>query len=200
MKNDLKHLKINDFKKNRHKITADEALYLYEQLPAGELMRLADVLRQEAVPGKGVSWQIDRNVNITNACISGCLFCNFHCKPHDERVFTTTIEEYCRKIEELFALGGEQLLLQGGLHPQYGLDFYTSLFRSLKQRYPTLKLHALGPPEVAHIARLEKMTYRDVLLQLRESGLDSFPGAGAEILCERVRTQLSPHKPDSKAW
>lgn len=200
MQNSFNHIKINNIKIHRHEITVEEALYIYEQMPVSELMRLADNLRQETVPGRGVSWQIDRNVNITNACISGCLFCNFHCKPHDDKVYTTTIEEYCSKIDELFTLGGNQLLLQGGLHPHYGLNFYTSLFRSLKQRYPRLKLHALGPPEVAHIARLEKMSYRDVLLQLREAGLDSLPGAGAEILCDRVRTQLSPGKPDSQSW
>jgi cyclic dehypoxanthinyl futalosine synthase len=153
------------------------------------------------VPGKGVSWQIDRNVNITNACISGCVFCNFHCKLHQtERLFTTTIDDYCRKIDELFSLGGDQLLLQGGLHPKYGLDFYTELFRTLKQRYPALKLHALGPPEVAHIARLGNLSYREVLVRLRDAGLDSLPGAGAEILVDRVRTQLSPGKSSAQSW
>jgi len=182
-------------------MTEDEALYLYEHTPVDELMALADASRQRHVPGKRVSWQIDRNVNITNGCISGCLFCNFHCKIYDKaRIFTTTTDEYCRKIDELFALGGNQLLLQGGLHPKYGLRFYTSLFRTLKQRYPALKLHALGPPEVAHIARLEALSYREVLQQLREAGLDSLPGAGAEILVDRVRRQLSPGKPDSAAW
>jgi cyclic dehypoxanthinyl futalosine synthase len=182
-------------------ITEDEALYLYEQVPVNDLMALANASRQQHVPGNRVGWQIDRNVNITNGCISGCLFCNFHCKPHDtEKLFTTTTEEYCQKIEELFALGGNQLLLQGGLHPKYGLDFYTTLFRTLKQRYPSLRLHALGPPEVAHIARLSKLSYREVLLQLREAGLDSLPGAGAEILVDRVRKQLSPGKPDTEAW
>jgi cyclic dehypoxanthinyl futalosine synthase len=182
-------------------ITEDEALFLYEQTPVNELMSLANASRQRHVPGSGVSWQIDRNVNITNACISGCVFCNFHVKPHQTgKLFTTTIAEYDRKIEELFALGGNQLLLQGGLHPKYGLDFYTSLFRTLKQRYPALRLHALGPPEVAHIARLSKLSYREVLVQLRDAGLDSLPGAGAEILVDRVRKQLSPGKPDAQAW
>ncbi len=182
-------------------MTEDEALFLYEQVPVNELMALANIARQQHVPGNGVSWQIDRNVNITNACISGCLFCNFHCKIHErEKIFTTSLEVYSHKIEELFRLGGDQLLLQGGLHPKYGLQFYTELFRELKKRYPTLKLHALGPPEVAHIAQVDKMSYKDVLLALREAGLDSLPGAGAEILVDRVRKQLSPGKPDSQAW
>jgi cyclic dehypoxanthinyl futalosine synthase len=182
-------------------ITEDEALFLYEQAPVNELMALADSLRQHHVPGGVVGWQIDRNVNTTNACISGCLFCNFHCKSSEkEKIYTTSLDDYCRKIDELFELGGNQILLQGGLHPAYGLDFYIRLFETLKHYYPALRLHALGPPEIAHIARLEKMSYRDVLLRLREAGLDSLPGAGAEILVDRVRKQLSPGKPDSQAW
>ena len=128
-------------------LTADEALVLYESGPLDELMSLAWELRQKHVPGRTVTWQIDRNVNITNVCISGCKFCTFHCKPHDrERAYVTTIDQYVRKIDETLALGGDQLLLQGGLHPKLGIDFYENLFRELKRLYPTLKLHALGAP------------------------------------------------------
>ncbi|MDR3227202.1 MAG: CofH family radical SAM protein [Prevotellaceae bacterium] len=182
-------------------LSAEELLQLYKFTPTSELMFVANELRQIHVPGNGVSWQIDRNVNITNVCISGCKFCNFHCKPHEiEKSYTTTINEYCNKIEELIKLNGDQLLLQGGLHPKYGLSFYKNLFEELKKRYPHIKLHALGPPEIAHIARLEKKSYREILESLIDSGLDSLPGAGAEILCNRVRKQLSPAKPDSQAW
>jgi cyclic dehypoxanthinyl futalosine synthase len=182
-------------------LTEEEAVYLYEYAPTDELMALASLIRQKQVPGKSVGWQIDRNVNYTNVCLSGCLFCNFHCKPHEtHKYFTTTIEEYCQKIDALFAIGGNQLLLQGGLHPLYRLDFFVSLFRELKRRYPTLKLHALGPPEVAHIAQLEKMTYRETLERLIDAGLDSLPGAGAEILVDRVRKEVSPTKPDVQSW
>ena len=111
-------------------LTADEALVLYESGPLDELMSLAWELRQKHVPGRTVTWQIDRNVNITNVCISGCKFCNFHCKPYDrERAYVTTIDQYVRKIDETLALGGDQLLLQGGLHPKLGIDFYENLFR-----------------------------------------------------------------------
>ena len=104
-------------------LTADEALVLYESGPLDELMSLAWELRQKHVPGRTVTWQIDRNVNITNVCISGCKFCNFHCKPHDrERAYVTTIDQYVRKIDETLALGGDQLLLQGGLHPKLGIE------------------------------------------------------------------------------
>ena len=182
-------------------LSEEEGVFLFRNASLNELMAVANELRQIHVPGNGVSWQIDRNVNITNICISGCTFCNFHCKLHEQdKSYTTTVDEYVEKIEELFKHGGNQLLLQGGLHPHYGLKFYKDLFSQLKQRYPNLKLHALGPPEVAHIARLEKLSYREVLEQLVEAGLDSLPGAGAEILCDRVRKQLSPGKPDTQAW
>ncbi len=182
-------------------LTEDEGAFLFRNAPLSELIAVANELRQKHVPGNGISWQIDRNINITNVCISGCTFCNFHCKLHEQDIsYTTTIEEYVEKIEELLKYGGDQLLLQGGLHPQYGLKFYKDLFGELKRRYPSLKLHALGPPEIAHIARIEKMSYREVLEQLVEAGLESLPGAGAEILCDRVRKQLSPGKPNTQAW
>lgn len=182
-------------------LTLNEALTLYQHAPTAELMFVANQLRQHHVPGNGVSWQIDRNINITNVCISACKFCNFHTKLNDKvKSYTTSIDEYSEKIKELFRLGGNQVLLQGGLHPQYGLNFYTDLFSTLKRNFPTLKLHALGPPEVAHIAQLEKMTYRQTLEALVKSGLDSLPGAGAEILSDRVRKLLSPGKPDVTAW
>lgn len=182
-------------------LSREELLQLYKFAPTCELMFIANRLRQIHVPNNGVSWQIDRNVNITNVCISGCKFCNFHCKPHQtDKAYTTTIDEYCKKIDELIALNGDQLLLQGGLHPDYGLNFYTTLFSELKKRYSSVKLHALGPPEIAHIARKEKKTYIEILERLVDAGLDSLPGAGAEILCSRVRKQLSPAKPNSHAW
>ena len=151
-------------------LTADEALVLYESGPLDELMSLAWELRQKHVPGRTVTWQIDRNVNITNVCISGCKFCNFHCKPYDrERAYVTTIDQYVRKIDETLALGGDQLLLQGGLHPKLGIDFYENLFRELKRLYPTLKLHALGAPEVAHIARISSLDDETTLRRLMDA-------------------------------
>ena len=174
-------------------LTADEALVLYESGPLDELMSLAWELRQKHVPGRTVTWQIDRNVNITNVCISGCKFCNFHCKPHDtQRAFVTSREEYREKIAQTLALGGDQLLLQGGLHPQLGIDFYEELFRDLKRMFPRIRLHALGAPEVAHIARISGLTTLETLRRLMAAGLDSLPGAGAEILDPDVRRAISP--------
>ncbi len=175
------------------------ALY---RAPLPELAAAADRLRRQSVADPSVvTWQIDRNVNITNVCISGCRFCNFHCKPHQiERHFITTLEEYIPKIEEMFSLGGDQLLLQGGLHPALGIDYYEELFRSLTERFPTLRLNALGAPEVAHIARISGITTREALERLHRAGLSSLPGAGAEILVERVRKIISPAKPSAEEW
>ncbi len=123
--------------------------------------------------------------------------------PHErgsEDAYTTSIGEYIRKIDELFALGGDQLLLQGGMNPGLGLAFYLDLFRQLKELYPRLKLHALGPPEIVFLAKKENLKYYEVLEKLQASGLESLPGAGAEILSDRVRKIVSPAKATSNEW
>lgn len=186
---------------NRENLTADEAECLYLEAPLAELMFVADTLRQQAIGKNEVTWQIDRNVNITNVCVSGCKFCNFHCKVHQtDRAYITTMEEYDRKIEETLALHGDQLLLQGGMHPKLGIEWYENLFRELKKRYPAVKLHALGPPEVFHIARISKIDVETTLRRLMAAGLDSFPGAGAEILDNDVRKRISPGKCTADEW
>jgi len=181
-------------------LSAEEGQFLFLNAAASELMEVAHELRMKQVPAKKVTWIIDRNVNTTNVCIANCKFCNFYRIPGHADAYITSIPEYKRKIEETFRYGGEQLLLQGGHHPDLGLSFYTTLFRELKQLYPTLKLHALGPPEIAHIAKLEKMTHTEVLQALVESGLDSLPGAGAEILSDRVRRLISKGKCSGREW
>ncbi len=193
--NDLLHRALQfDF------LSAEEGLFLFENASTAELMYTADKLRQKHVPGNVVTWIIDRNSNTTNVCIANCKFCNFYRRPGHEESYITTIEEYKEKIDELFHLGGDQLLLQGGHHPDLGLDFYVNLFRQLKTLYPDLKLHALGPPEIAHITKLEKSTHYEVLKALKEAGLDSLPGAGAEILDDRVRRLISKGKCGGQEW
>jgi cyclic dehypoxanthinyl futalosine synthase len=182
------------------RVTADEALYLWNEAPLALLMRLADEVRRRLHPGNMAGWMIDRNVNITNICFSQCRFCNFCRTPKSPEAYVTTGEEYDQKISELISLGGDQLLLQGGMNPAFGLDYYTSLFRRLKERWPQIKLHALGPPEVVFLAHREKMSYHDVLTALHEAGLDSLPGAGAEILSDRVRKIVSPAKATTEEW
>lgn len=184
----------------REYLTEDEGLMLYENAPTQELIALGSALRKKKIPGNKVTWLIDRNVNITNICYSQCKFCNFYRKPGSNEGYITSLEEYREKIAELFQSGGNQILLQGGLHPKLGIDFYVQLFKDLKGMFPDLKLHALGPPEIVHIARIEKMTYHAVLGKLMEAGLDSLPGAGAEILCDRVRKIVSPVKASTDEW
>ncbi len=181
-------------------INADEGVALYEHAPLEDLMYIANKLRQVHNPGKFVGWMIDRNVNITNICFSQCSFCNFCRKKGSPDAYVTTIDDYKKKIDELFSLGGDQLLLQGGMNPDLGMSFYTSLFRSLKNLYPSLKLHSLGPPEIVYLAKKEHLTYAEVLSQLMEAGLDSLPGAGAEILSDRVRGIVSPAKATANEW
>ncbi|NVO02266.1 MAG: dehypoxanthine futalosine cyclase [Bacteroidetes bacterium] len=181
-------------------LTEAEGLFLYQNAPTNVLIQLADAIRRIKNPDNKVTWLIDRNVNITNVCVSGCKFCNFHRSLHHEEAYVTSIEEYKTKIEELFALGGNQLLLQGGHHPKLGLKFYTDLFSELKSLYPNLKLHALGPPEIFYLAKKENITTREVLEQLKSAGLDSLPGAGAEILCDRVRKLITKNKCSAQEW
>ncbi|NPA68552.1 MAG: dehypoxanthine futalosine cyclase [Chlorobi bacterium] len=184
-------------------LSVEEGLFLYENAPAADLMFIGNEIRKKNQPEENrnkVGWIIDRNVNITNVCIAQCEFCNFYRKPGASDAYITTLEEYDEKIKELKKLGGNQLLLQGGLHPKLGLDWYKKLFSDLKNMHPDIKLHALGPAEIHHIARISKTTYKDVLEQLIEAGLDSLPGAGAEILVDRVRKTVSRGKCTAQQW
>lgn len=181
-------------------LSMDEGMHLYHHASTADLVYVANELRKIQVPHGRVTWQIDRNVNTTNVCIANCKFCNFFRRPGHDDSYITDIETYKRKIEETFRYGGDQLLLQGGHHPELGLAFYADLFRELKSLYPALKLHSLGPPEIAHIAKLEGMDHIDVLRALKEAGLDSLPGAGAEILNDRVRRLISKGKCGGREW
>jgi len=181
-------------------LSQSEGLELYRHAPTTELMVVANEIRRKLVPGNEVTWMIDRNVNITNVCISQCKFCNFCRVSKDDDAYITSIEEYKTKISEMLALGGDQLLLQGGMHPKLGLAFYVDLFRNLKQLYPSVKLHALGPPEIHYLATVEGISYQETLTTLINAGLDSLPGAGAEILSDRVRKIVSPAKATTSQW
>lgn len=181
-------------------LTPEEGVYLFTHAPMAELMQIANTLRKIQVPHEKVTWQIDRNVNTTNVCIANCKFCNFYRIPGHPEAYITDIEEYSRKISEMIRYGGDQLLIQGGHHPELGLEFYVNLFRELKKRWPQIKLHALGPPEVAHITKLAKSTHQKVLTALKEAGMDSLPGAGAEILNDRVRRLVSKGKCGAQEW
>lgn len=181
-------------------LSVEEGVFLFENGPLADLMHIADELRKIQVPYGKVTWIIDRNLNTTNVCVANCKFCNFYRIPGHPESYITDIETYKKKIDETIRYGGDQLLLQGGHHPELGLSFYVNLFRQLKQLYPSVKLHALGPPEIAHITKLEKSTHREVLMALKDAGHDSLPGAGAEILVDRVRRLISKGKCGSQEW
>lgn len=181
-------------------LSTAEGMHLYYNAATADLAYVANELRKIQKPDGLVTWQIDRNVNTTNVCIANCKFCNFYRIPGHPDSYITDLSTYKVKIEETIRWGGDQLLLQGGHHPELGLSFYTQLFSALKKEFPQIKLHALGPPEVAHICKLENMSHHDVLLALKNAGLDSLPGAGAEILNDRVRRLISKGKCTGQEW
>ncbi len=182
-------------------LSAEEGEFLFRNAPTTELMLVANELRKQKKNNSNkVTWIIDRNLNTTNVCIANCKFCNFYRIPGHKEAYITSLDEYKLKIEETIKYGGEQLLLQGGHHPELGLKFYCDTFRGIKEMFPNIKLHALGPPEIAHISKLERASHTEVLKELQKAGLDSLPGAGAEILNDRVRRLISKGKCSGKEW
>lgn len=189
----------------REDLSIAEGTFLFKNATTADLMYVGNELRKihkHDTPGI-VTWMIDRNVNTTNVCVANCKFCNFFVPPGEkfaDKAYITDIETYKRKIEETIRYGGNQLLLQGGHHPDLGIDFYSNLFRELKALYPEVRLHALGPPEIAHIAKIEKASHYEVLKALQDAGLDSLPGAGAEILVDNVRRLIAQGKCGGQEW
>jgi cyclic dehypoxanthinyl futalosine synthase len=182
-------------------LSIEEGVFLFENAPSAELIFTGNELRKiHKNNSKKVTWQIDRNLNTTNVCIANCKFCNFYRIPGHKEAYITDMETYKQKIEETIKYGGDQLLLQGGHHPDLGLSFYVNLFKEIKKLFPQIKLHSLGPPEIAHITKLEKSTHTEVLKALVDAGLDSLPGAGAEILNDRVRRLISKGKCTGREW
>jgi len=172
------------------RVSADEALQLYRNAPTALLGRLADGIRARKHPDGIVTYIIDRNVNYTNVCVAKCNFCAFYRPVGSSEGYVLGFDELFRKIDETIAVGGIQLLLQGGHNPDLPLSWYEDLFRAIKERYPAFKLHALSPPEVIHLSRLSQLSVPAVIDRLIAAGLDSIPGGGAEILVDRVRTLL----------
>ncbi len=183
------------------RVDAEEAAILYRDAPTTLLARLADGIRARKHPERIVTYIIDRNVNYTNVCVARCNFCAFYRPVGSADGYVLGFEEILRKIEETISLGGNQLLLQGGHNPDLPIAWYEDLFRAVKQRYPAFKLHALSPPEVLHIAKVNDLGVRQVIDRLIAAGLDSIPGGGAEILVDRVRKLLNCYgKASSDEW
>jgi cyclic dehypoxanthinyl futalosine synthase len=172
------------------RVTADEALRLYRDAPTALLGRLADGVRRRKHPEGVVTYIIDRNVNYTNVCVAKCNFCAFYRDVGSPDGYVLGFDELFRKIDETIAVGGVQLLMQGGHNPDLPLKWYEDLFRAVKERYPSFKLHALSPPEVIHLSRLSQLPVPEIIDRLIAAGLDSIPGGGAEILVDRVRRLL----------
>src|ERR687896_1829026 len=182
------------------RISDVEALTLLESRDLVAVGRVANEIRnRRADPGR-ITFIIDRNLNYTNICHTDCDFCAFYRRPGDTRegyLLPKTV--IFKKIEETLDLGGTGLLMQGGHHPDLGIDYYEDLFRSIKARY-RIHLHALSPPEVQHVARRSKLTVAETLTRLRDAGLDSVPGGGAEVLVDRVRRIIAPKKTTTAEW
>jgi cyclic dehypoxanthinyl futalosine synthase len=182
------------------RISDEDALALLESRELVPVGRAADELRNRKVEPGRVTFIVDRNVNYTNICHTDCDFCAFYRRPGDRREgYLLPKPVIFKKIEETLAVGGTALLMQGGHHPDLGVDFYEDLFASIKARYK-IHLHALSPPEVQHIARRSKISIPAALSRLRDAGLDSLPGGGAEILVDRVRDVIAPKKTKSAEW
>jgi cyclic dehypoxanthinyl futalosine synthase len=177
--------------RNGDRLEAQEALELYLHAPTSLLGELADEIRARKHQDSIVTYIIDRNVNYTNVCVARCNFCAFYRPVGSAEGYVLGFEEIFRKIDETIALGGGQLLLQGGHNPDLPLDWYEDLFRAVKHKYPRFKLHALSPPEVIHLSRMSRLAVPQVLERLIAAGLDSVPGGGAEILVDRVRKLLN---------
>jgi cyclic dehypoxanthinyl futalosine synthase len=181
---------ISDKVMNGGRVNVAEALSLYREAPTALLGHLADSIRARKHPERIVTYIIDRNVNYTNVCVARCAFCAFYRPVGSPEGYVLGFDELFRKIDETVAVGGVQLLLQGGHNPDLPIEWYEDLFRAIKQRYPEFRLHALSPPEVIHLSRLSQQPVPTVLDRLIAAGMDSVPGGGAEILVDRVRKLL----------
>ncbi len=181
------------------RLTFDEAMGLYEGAGFHQLGMLAHRVRMAKHPDNAVTYVVDRNINYSNICVCGCRFCAFYRSPGQDGGYLLTKEELARKIEETLRLGGTQILMQGGHHPDLPLSYYEEMLRFIKSRYP-IHIHSFSPPEIVHMAGLEKTGIGTVIARLKAAGLDSIPGGGAEILVDSVRKKVSPNKCSTREW
>lgn len=181
------------------RINESEALTLLESRELIAVGQAADATRNRLLPGDDVTFVVDRNINYTNFCITGCDFCAFHRPLGSDQGYLLSHEEIFDKIEETIELGGTGIMMQGGLHPRLAIAYYEDLFRAIKERYD-ITIHSLSPPEIHHIAKVSRLPLDETLARLKAAGLDSLPGGGAEILVNEVRRKMSPRKIDADTW
>ena len=182
------------------RLTPDEGAELFRCRDLHKLGRAAHAVTMRLHPEPYRTYNIDRNINYTNVCAAVCDFCAFYRKNHDADAYVLPREELYKKIEEAIALGGDQVLMQGGMHPTLKLEWYEDLLRDLRSRYPQVNLHAFSPPEIWHFHKLNKLPLREVLQRLKDAGLGSIPGGGGEILVDRVRAALTKNKAMTDEW
>lgn len=182
------------------RLSPDEAVRLFESNELARLGQAAHVVCLQKHPEHWRTYNIDRNINYTNVCECRCKFCNFSCDADDPQAYVISMDEMFRKIDETVALGGNQILLQGGLNPALRLEWFENLFRTLRERYPQVNIHGLTPTEIWYLANLEHLPYRTVIERLKAAGLGTLPGGGAEILSDAVRNQVSPKKIPTAQW
>jgi len=186
---------------NNGRISEEEALFLLRETDLNTLGYLANRVRKRFHPDNVVTFVVDRNVNYTNICITRCKFCAFYV-PYGEKEkgYVLPLEEILKKVRELVEWGGTTLLMQGGINPDLGLEYFENLFREIKKHFPQVQIHSLSAPEIVYLAKKEKLSVEEVLKRLKEAGLDSVPGGGAEILTQRVRNIISPNKCTVDEW
>ncbi len=191
--------KIQDKIQNHQRIDASEALELFHGADLLTLGSLANLRRFHLHPEKNITYVVDRNINYTNVCVSGCRFCAFYATPGEKQGYILSREELGEKIQETLDLGGTQILLQGGMHPDLDLDFYVDMLSFIKDTYD-IHIHGFSPPEIDFIAQKSGLSIAETISTLREAGLASIPGGGAEILCDEIREKASPNKCNSTTW
>jgi cyclic dehypoxanthinyl futalosine synthase len=182
------------------RITPEEALLLYTDAPLHPLGEAADAVRRRRYPDNVVTYLIDRNINYTNVCVTACKFCAFYRAPKHKEGWSHPMEEILRRCGEAVDLGATQVMLQGGHHPDFGVDYYENLFSSVKQAYPQLVIHSIGPSEILHMSRVSSVSIEEAVRRIKAAGLDSIAGAGAEMLPSRPRTAIAPLKESGERW
>ncbi|GAA3880734.1 cyclic dehypoxanthinyl futalosine synthase [Streptomyces sedi] len=184
------------------RITPEEALDLYRSAPLHALGRAADAVRRRRYAGVEhiATYIIERNINYTNACVTACKFCAFYAPPKSDRVWTRDLDDILRRCAETVELGGTQIMFQGGHHPDYGVEYYERHFSAIKEAFPELVIHSLGASEVAHMARISGVGVEEAIRRIHAAGLDSFAGAGAELLPARPRNAIAPLKESGEEW
>ncbi|MCK5506029.1 MAG: dehypoxanthine futalosine cyclase [Thermodesulfovibrionia bacterium] len=192
-------IKKQNIKKSVHRVTKQEGLTLFRNADLLGLGMMADKVRHRKHPEHIVTFVVDRNINYTNVCINRCAFCAFWRDERDPEAYVLTKRALFNKIRQTLALGGTQILIQGGLHPGFNINYYLDLLKSVKEKFP-IHVHGFSPPEICYITDKEGFTLKKTLKLLREAGLDSIPGGGAEILSDRIRKKISPKKINKNRW